>query len=59
MRVTNANFAKDERFKLACQVMKVLPTKRQASKYRRRMGLTFKATQAQINQQIINNSWRD
>uniref|UniRef100_A0A6M3JP82 Uncharacterized protein n=1 Tax=viral metagenome TaxID=1070528 RepID=A0A6M3JP82_9ZZZZ len=58
MKLTNANFAKkDQNFRVACEVASVLPTKRQASKYRRRLGRAVKVTMAQINQHKINKMW--
>lgn len=43
--MTNKEFAeKDEAFIAACQAGKVKPTARQASKFRRRRRLAFKAT---------------
>jgi len=53
-RVTNANFVKDETFKVCCEVSGAEPTKRQASKYRRGIGKAAKVTLSQRNQYLIN-----
>lgn len=47
-RITNAEFTKNDLFRTRCLVAKIQPTKRQASKYRRNMGLAAKITPAQV-----------
>ena len=43
-RITNAEFARtDTQFIGACQIKGIEPTARQASKYRRKKGLAYKA----------------
>jgi hypothetical protein len=59
MRVTNANFVKDQNFRLRCEIARVEPTKRQASKFRRGIGRAAKVSQSKVNQVIINMSWRE
>lgn len=42
MTITNSQFAaNDQVFKKACEIAHVNPTKRQASKFRRKRGLAF------------------
>lgn len=43
--MTNREFTKDENFIKCCEMANVKPTKRQASKYRRKMGLAYKKSQ--------------
>jgi len=47
--MNNREFAeKDEQFKKCCELAKVKPTKRQASKFRRGKGLAYKAKEGRI-----------
>jgi len=56
--MTNANFAKkDQNFRVACEVASIEPTKRQASKYRHKLGRAAKVTVSQVNQYKINKMW--
>ena len=41
--ITNRAFTKDGEFQAACAAAGVEPTKRQASKYRRKMGAAYNA----------------
>lgn len=44
--MTNKEFTKDKHFRKCCERMDVLPTARQASKFRRKMGLAFKVNKS-------------
>ena len=61
-RVTNANFMKnDQRFRAACEVAGVEITKRQASKFRRRVGRAWLAGKFQpvkVNDVMIGKLWK-
>ena len=51
--MTNREFSKDKEFIKCCEIAKVIPTKRQASKFRRKMGLAYKIGRAKNGQQGI------
>ena len=42
IQITNKKFAETEDFKKKCEFCKVIPTKRQASKYRNKRGIVYK-----------------
>jgi hypothetical protein len=57
MKLTNANFTRTDRFKAACKIAGVEPTKRQASKFRMGKGKAAKVPVAKVNQLLINKEW--
>ena len=62
-RISNAKFAsKNDGFKEACELVNLppkgrplLPSKRQASRFRRRMGIAYQALQAQKKMERKND----
>ena len=44
--MTNREFTKDKYFRKCCEKMDVLPTTRQASKFRMKKGLAFKVSKS-------------
>lgn len=57
MRETNTQFTKNKVFTEACGLAETPPTRRQASKYRRGLGLAIKQKQrafSLVNQERIN-----